>query len=247
MKQIQWTLCLIFLSTFSILPAQTQPEQVGIKTRLVFLGMKGQIREVGLWKNGKFAALRIPSSNFPEAIEYEGPNPLNLVTLVKNEAGEMIPVSVARATLPPDAEEVLLLMLPMPPKSAPATTSNDPSDASAPNPIQPPTRYGIKVVDFSPSAFPDSSFLLWNLTGRPLLGSVGDKVFKVTPHQFELIQPEINGKPKALDAKIMYADDTSRQSYTSRKWFLQPNQKFMMIMTANPEDPQQYLLKTVRY
>ncbi|WP_269524951.1 hypothetical protein [Coraliomargarita parva] len=61
------------------------------------------------------------------------------------------------------------------------------------------------------------------------------------------LQPELNGKPRALDAKILYADDESRESYTSRKWFLSPGQKNMMILTADPANPNRYQLTSIRY
>ncbi len=243
MKQIQWILGLIFLNLFYVVHAQSPEEQTLVKTRLVHLGTKAPIHDVGLWKDGKFEELRIPSSHFPEPVEYVGPNPITFVYLVENEAGEKRPVPVAQAYIPEGSEEVLLLMVPMAPKKTSAAKSEKGEDHAG----AAPHRYAVKVIDFSPSVFPDGSFFLWNLTGRPLVGVVGEVSFQAEPNRHLILQPDINGKPKALDAKIMYADDASRKSYTSRKWFLQPHQKFMMVMTADPENPDSYLLKTIRY
>lgn len=243
MKQIQWILGLIFLNLFCIVHAQSPEEPTLVKTRLVHLGTKAPIHDVGLWKDGKFQELRIPSSHFPEPVEYVGPNPITLVRMGKDEAGEKQPIPVAQAYIPEESEEVLLLMVPMAPQKTSVEKPEKGEEHAGPAAL----RYAVKVIDFSPSVFPDGSFFLWNLTGRPLVGVVGEVSFQAEPNQQLILQPDINGKPKALDAKIMYADDASRKSYTSRKWFLQPHQKFMMVMTANPEKPDGYLLKTIRY
>lgn len=186
MKRIKWLLCLLFLNFFCVLHAQSREESALVKTRLVFLGIKGQIREVGLWKEGKFEELRVPFSHFPKAVEYVGANPLILVSMVINEEGKEVPVVVGHAQIPKAAAEVLLLMLPLPPEKGSAGKSEEASKEQAEYEMKAPIRYGIKVVDFSPVVFPENSFLLWNLTGRPLMGTVGEVPFRAEPNRYLL-------------------------------------------------------------
>ncbi|MDF3128123.1 hypothetical protein P0Y35_02820 [Kiritimatiellaeota bacterium B1221] len=221
-----------FLQFFSWVQAQSPQTQEPIKVRMVCLGLQGQIRDVGLWKEGKFEELRIPSSYFPEAVDYVGPNPITLVSKVVNEEGEEVPTAVGRVMVPENATEVLLLMYPLP-----STDKNNPS----------PTHYKLKVIDFSALVFPEDSFLLWNLTGRTLLGTVDKKPFRSTPKEFVLITPDLQGESRALDAKMLYADDPDQKSYTSRKWFINPGQKYLAILTENPKDPDAYLVKMIRH
>lgn len=239
MKRIWLILLLTFLQMLDCLYAQSAESQNLVKTRLVHLGVKKQIRDVGLWIDGAFTELWIPSTYFPEAVEYAGPNPITLVSMGTDEEGNEIPVKVGQAQIPEGAEEVLLLLLPLPPEKQ--------GEEDATDKIKAPLRFGIKVVDFSPAIFPESSFLLWNLSGRPLVGTVGGKPFRSEPNRFELLQPELQGKARALDAKILYADDPSQKSYSSRKWFLSPGQKYMVVMISDPENPHRYLVKPIRY
>lgn len=237
-RSFRLLLCLVSI-WLPALRAQPPGEETTVNVRLVPLGMTGQIRGVGLLRQGEFEELWIPSTHFPEPVEYSGPNPVTLVSLVDTEGGSF-PVTVARATVPAEAGEVLLLLTPLPPE---AGGLGEEGEAS---PVEPPTQFGVKVVDFSPGSFPETSFLLWNLTGRPLLGLLGKKPFRAADNQFVLLRPDIDG-PRALDAKIMYADDSSRESYSSRKWFLRPGQKKMIVMMSDPENRNAYLLRSIRY
>lgn len=230
--------CLFLIPLFS-LHAQSPSEAGTIRLRLVALSLTEQIQGVGLLVNDEFEELIIPSTHFPDPVEYSGANPLTLYTLVHDpETNEKMPIPVARATLPEGAEEVLFLMLPLPPRNEGRDEDREGG---------PPARYGIKLVDFSPESFPETSFLLWNVTGRPLVGMVGEEEFQAPNNQFTLLQPDIGEGPRALDAKIVYADDPDHESYTSRKWFIAPGEKQMMMIIPDRDNSNSYLIKVIRY
>lgn len=74
------------------------------------------------------------------------------------------------------------------------------------------------------------------MSGRPVVGTVGSREIRMAARQRSVLRPEMEGAPRALDAKLVFGDDPARESYSSTKWFLNPGQRVIMILTLEEEE-----------
>jgi len=200
------TLCMVCMP----LPAQ---EQTGpVKMNLMFVSSEAQIRGLGLIRNQAFQEMWIPAGYVPEPFEYEGAQLFSLVTQEKGEEGEVVTVPAARVILPKAAREVIVLL-------APAVDSEKTG-----------LSYDAYAINVSRDRLPNDSFWVWNMSGRPILGSLGHERLDLQKGERRVFRPVLTDGPKALDAKLMFADDETCRSYTSTKWFLNPGQRFLMML-----------------
>jgi len=201
------------------LPLRSQPSVSGqepIRTRIRLVSMTSPIRGLHLYTGGELEKAWIPSAYVPKAEAYSGPAVMTLVEMTTDGEGGEAPVPVARIPLPREAEEVVVLITPRTPGQG--------------EPEEGQMRYEGYVVNLSRQALPENSFWVWNMTDRPILGTVGEKPLRIPEGERQLIRPDLSGEAKALDAKLLFADDDSQKSYSSSKWFLNPGQRFLMML-----------------
>lgn len=212
------------------LPSFSQEDEEQVDTRIHWFSLSGKLDSLGLWTDKGFQKLWIPSGYLPDAERYTGPNPLTVVQMEKRgeEEGE-VPVPAAIVRIPPDAKQVLVMV----------RKTDNPEEGEPP--------YQSFAVDVSMERLPEESYWVWNLTGRPVRGKVGSLPLRVDAGQRTVLRPGLEGGPRAVDAKLLFGDDPSGGSYTSTKWFLNPDQRLlMMLLRDGPEGEDKIRVKALK-
>jgi len=183
-----------------------------VQTEVRLISMEQTIDGLYYKSGTRLEAARIPSRHLPRSFSYQGPAMFTLFRMGEGKDGRNQTVPAAQVTLPGEADQVLVML----------------SEVPKPSPEE--MRYRAYATDVSLKQFPENSFWIWNLSERPVTGKLGDALLHIPKGERRIVQPDLGSSSRALDAKLVFADDESRKSYSSTKWFLNPGQRFIMIL-----------------
>jgi len=203
---------IVLLCTLLSLLGYAQDSPARVKIQFVALGVPEGIDDLLYRNDGALKKIWVPSSHLPEAISYSGPAEVTLYRRDVNEKGMKTVVPAATFTLPAGSKDVLVFL-----------EHTDPAKGSE-------LLFTAYALGVSTEQVPEKSFWIWNMSNREIVGTLGGKRVAIKKQGRVMVTFEEIQKPKALDAKLMYADDESRASYSSTKWFLQPKQRFIMML-----------------
>lgn len=173
--------------------------------------------------DGKKHLVEIRSNRLPHnASLYEGTNPLIIYQ------GE---TPVASVELPHESSDIILLFA----ASARAT------HADGDEPVQ---GYHLFPIPAAMADFPQGSYLLFNLTRRPVAALVGGQPVQLPPGNHQLVRPAQTDSDNLVMRFAEYRDDAWQRSMNVA-FYYRPDQRQMLFITENNDATRSLSLRAI--
>lgn len=148
--------------------------------------------------------------------DYAGPSPLSFYQMETNEAGVSVPVEQAKAMLPDEGDQLLLILFPR--------NGNQ-------------TRNPIYVIDESETQFPARHVRLFNFCPVPMALHFGDSPHIIEPNRYLTLQPD---PVRHENYRVRVGKRSNNDQWELIKtslWAMEPHQRTLIFLTPDDRHP----------
>lgn len=212
-------LCLLGLQAHRSLAQETENPTVQVEMTLMCWDNELELTYPGHdAKKPIIAPMQVRSS----IMTYEGPATYQLSSLLPpTEDGTIRSAPLAQVTLPPDSEQVLVILIP-----------NKSRENAMP--------YNALVIDDRYEIFPKQSVRFLNFTSQKLTGQLGPSKFEIEPRGQTIAKPEVTTGPKHLVPFRMVrfvSENESWRPVISTVFSMPSNIRILVLLLEDPNEP----------